>query len=70
MTPIHLRVRETREAKGMTQELLARKAGIRRATLSAIERGQTKGIDFATLEALAAVLQVDPSYLIAKRGRG
>jgi transcriptional regulator with XRE-family HTH domain len=67
--PIVLRVREIREAKGWSQAELADRAGIRRATLSAIESGQTKGVDFATLERLAKALEVDPGYLIVKRGR-
>ena len=70
MTPITLRVRELREAKGWTQEALADRAGLRRATVNAIEGGRTKGVDFATLEALAKALGVDAGYLIVQRGRG
>lgn len=66
VTPIRLRVREAREAQGMTQEALADAARIRRATLSAIERGLTKGIDFATLERLAGALEMDPALLIVR----
>jgi len=60
----------------MTQEELATKAGIRRATLSAIERGTTSGIDFDTLERIADALDVTAPLLIVhesekgKRGRG
>jgi DNA-binding Xre family transcriptional regulator len=69
MTPIILRVQELREAKGWTVVELSKRAGIRWATLSAIEKGQTTGIDFATLEKLARALEVDPGYLIVKRGK-
>ena len=69
MTPIALRVKELREAKGWSQAELSDKAGIRRATVSAIENDQTTGIDFETLEKLARALEVDPGYLIVKRGR-
>ncbi len=64
-----LRVRELREARGWSQRELARRAGVRQATLSAIENEQTSGIDFETLERLAKALEVDPGYLIVKKGR-
>ena len=69
MTPITLRVKELREAKGWSQAELADRAKIRRATVSAIEANQTKGIDFETLERLAKALRCDPGYLIVKRGK-
>ncbi len=69
MTPIRLRVREIREAQGLSQAALAEKAGIRPATLSAIETGQTKGIDFDTLERLARALSVPAQVLIDERER-
>ena len=45
---------------------MSRRTGIRQATISAIENGQTKGIDFDTLEALADVFEVDPAILIKR----
>lgn len=45
------------------------RAGVRRATITLIEGHQTKGVDFDTLEKLARALEVDPGYLIVKRGR-
>ena len=69
MTPIQLRVRELREARGWSQAELARRADVRAATLSNIETGQTKGIDFETLEKLAKALGCDPGYLIVKKGK-
>ena len=69
MTPITLRVKELRDAKEWSQAELAEKAGIRRATLSAIETNQTKGIDFETLECLAKALGCDPGYLSVKKGK-
>jgi transcriptional regulator with XRE-family HTH domain len=67
MTPVGLRVRELREAKGLTQAELAGKANVRRATLSAIENGQTRGVDFDTLDRLARVLGVEPGFLVVRR---
>ena len=69
MTPISLRVKELRQAKGWSQAELAEKAGIRRATLSAIEAEQTTGVDFETLQSLAQSLGCDPGYLIVKKGK-
>ncbi len=69
MTPITLRVKELREAKGWSQAELADKAGIRRATVSAIESNQTTGVDFETLERMAKALGCDPGYLIVKKGK-
>lgn len=69
MTPIALRIRELRQARGWSLRELARRVDMRPNTLSAIENGQTTGIDFETLEKLSRALEVDPGYLIVKRGR-
>ena len=41
MTPIRLRIRELREAKGWSQAELAERAGTRQATISEYETGTT-----------------------------
>lgn len=64
MSPVRLRVRELREARGWSQVELAKRAGIGRATLVAVENGSRKGVDFATLEGLAQAFGVPPGYLI------
>jgi transcriptional regulator with XRE-family HTH domain len=65
MAPVHLgRIKELRGARDWSQAELAERAGIRRATLADIESGKTKGIDFATLEAIANALGVDAGFLI------
>lgn len=63
MTPLHLRLKELRTAAGLSQEQLATAAGIRQATISGLETGQTKRVDFSTIEALATVLEVEPHAL-------
>ena len=63
VTPLHLRLRELRKAAGLTQEQLATAAGVRQGTVSALETRKSKGIDFATAEALAKALGVDPHEL-------
>lgn len=66
VTPISLRVRELRQALGLTQAALAERAGLQRVTVSRIERHRVKGIDFSTLERLADALGVDPGFLIVR----
>ena len=64
--PITLRVRELRLSRGWSLRELARRADVRPNTLSDIENGRTRGVDFVTLEKLAEVFQVDPGYLIVR----
>jgi XRE family transcriptional regulator, regulator of sulfur utilization len=69
MSPIRLRVKELRDVKGWTQEQLAEHAGLTRATVNRIERGQIERVEFKTLEALADALGVEPGYLIERSGK-
>lgn len=50
------RVRAEREAAGLTQQDLARRAGITRVTLSEIENGHREQIKPAVIEAIARVV--------------
>jgi transcriptional regulator with XRE-family HTH domain len=65
MAPIRLRVRELREAQGLSQAELAKLAAVRQGTISKIERGQTTGVDFAVLERIADALHINAAALIA-----
>ena len=68
MSPIGLRIKELRTAKGWSQAELARQAGIRRATVNRLENvAEIKSLDMSVLEKLATALQVDPGYLIVKK---
>jgi transcriptional regulator with XRE-family HTH domain len=69
MTPISLRVKELREAKGLTQQELADAAGVGRVTVNRIENERVAGIDFDTLERLANALGVDAGFLIVHARR-
>ena len=69
MTPIRMRVRELREARGLSQAALAKLARVRQGTISKLETGQTAGIDFSTLERLADALAVNAALLIAHEPR-
>jgi transcriptional regulator with XRE-family HTH domain len=70
MAPLRLRVRELREALGLSQVQLAEQTGIRRATLIAIEQGRTSRVDFEVLEKLGRALGVAPGLLIVETGSG
>ena len=69
MSPLSLRIRELRTAKGWTQTELARRAKIRRATVNRIENDHIKSIDLEVLEKLARALGCDPGFLIVKKGK-
>jgi transcriptional regulator with XRE-family HTH domain len=62
-----LDVRRIRERRGMTQVQLAELAGVRQATISAIETGHTRGVDFDVLERVADVLGVEPGSLVVRQ---
>lgn len=62
MTPFGETLRLWRLERGWTQEALARRAGISRPNLSAIERGRRE-VNLRTLRALAAALEVRPGLL-------
>jgi transcriptional regulator with XRE-family HTH domain len=68
MTPISIKVKDLREQRGWSQIELSRRSGVPRITLSRIENGHTKGIDFETLEKLANALEVHPATLIERKG--
>ncbi|MGR2678695.1 helix-turn-helix domain-containing protein [Chromobacterium haemolyticum] len=61
------RIRAAREARGWTQEQLARKVGIGRSTLSTIE---SNGLDTTTevFFSLAKALNLNPNWLYAGKG--
>jgi transcriptional regulator with XRE-family HTH domain len=64
VTPIRVRLKETRESRGLTQVELANLSGVGRPTISNIETGKTSGIDFDVLEKLANALGVNAAVLI------
>jgi transcriptional regulator with XRE-family HTH domain len=58
-------LRTLRLAQGLTQQALANKAGLSRATIASLERGRYPAAETSTVAALAAALNVDPSALIS-----
>ena len=65
-----MRLREFRQAKGMTQVELAERTGIDQGALSRIENGKTRAMDFDVMARLCDALGCDPGDLIErKKGR-
>jgi transcriptional regulator with XRE-family HTH domain len=56
MTPIVVRLRELRTAKGWSQLELAERAKVRQATISGLESGTARRLDLAVVERLAKAL--------------
>jgi putative transcriptional regulator len=69
VTPIEIRLREIRTARGLSQQKLANKAGIPQSTVSRIETGKTSAIDFALVEKLCRALKCEPGDLIVRTRR-
>ncbi len=64
MSPTTLHLREVRQAKGLSQVKLGRRAKVRQATISALESGRVRNLDLDILDRLAAVLEVQPVVLL------
>ena len=60
------RVKELREARGWSIGELSRITGLRKNTISDLERNVTSGVTWAALDKLAAAFDVDPGYLIVR----
>jgi DNA-binding Xre family transcriptional regulator len=64
MSAISVQLGHLRVARGLTQQQLAERTGLRRDTISALERGQSHAIEFATLARLCDALGVGVSDLL------
>ena len=60
-----LRVRDLRQARGLSQEKLAELAGVHRTYLSSLERGQ-RNVGLDNILAIAAALDVPASLLFTE----
>ena len=59
-------IRELRKKRGISQNELARRAGVKQSVISYIENGRTKHPRIDTLTAIAAVLGVSVDTLVKK----
>jgi len=62
--PIRVTLDRLLAERGMRARDLARRIGITEANLSLLRTGKVKGVRFATLSALCAVLQCQPADLL------
>jgi len=60
MSIIHLRLPVLRAERRLSQRQLAARAGVRPDTISALERGDSQGIQFDTLARLCEALDCEP----------
>jgi transcriptional regulator with XRE-family HTH domain len=64
MSALKLRIRQERRQRGWTQQELADLVGVRRATISDLERRVVRRLDLGLLERLAKALRVPAKRLI------
>ena len=67
-SPLILTIREWRERRGMTQAQLAERVGVRQATISDLETGQSRRIELDLLDRLARALRCKPADLLLRKG--
>ena len=58
------RIKELRLIAGMSQEELGRRVGVQRAAINKYEKGTVTNIPIQTIEKLAQVFDVSPTYLV------
>lgn len=68
MSPVRLRLRELREAAGLTQAALADRAGLRQATINDLEH-HSQRIEYRILDALCKALRCEPGDLLIRERR-
>lgn len=61
---IGIRIKELRIIRGLSQEELGRRVGVQRAAINKYEKGTVTNIPIATIEKLAYVFEVSPSYIV------
>ncbi len=70
MTPVVLRLKPLRKARGLTQAELADLIGVRRATIADLENGASRQETLDLIERLCKALQVEPGELIVREKWG
>jgi transcriptional regulator with XRE-family HTH domain len=58
------RIRELRTLAGMSQEELGKRVGVQRAAINKYEVGSVTNIPIATIEKMAAIFEVSPTYIV------
>lgn len=66
---VGVRLRHARKIKGLTQVQLAKASGVKQATISEVETGESKSPVGTNLVRLALALQVSPEWLATGKGQ-
>ena len=64
MTNPGTRIKELRTLTGLSQEELGRRVGVQRAAINKYEKGSVTNIPLATIEKMAMVFDVSPTYIV------
>ena len=62
------RIKELRKLTGISQEELGRRVGVQRAAINKYEKGSVTNIPITTIEKLARVFDVSPTYIVGWNG--
>jgi transcriptional regulator with XRE-family HTH domain len=65
---VAMRLRHARKLAGLTQEELAKAAGVQQAAISQLETGATRSFRGTTLMSIAQSLNVSPEWLASGKG--
>lgn len=58
------RIKELRQLADMSQEELGRRVGVQRAAINKYEKGSVTNIPLSTIEKIADVFNVSPTYIV------
>lgn len=62
------RIKELRILAGMSQEELGKRVGVQRAAIQKYEKGTVENIPIRTIEKIATVFDVSPTYIVGWNG--
>ena len=62
------KIKELRVISGMSQEELGKRVGVQRAAINKYEKGTVTNIPIATIEKIAQVFDVSPTYIVGWNG--
>jgi transcriptional regulator with XRE-family HTH domain len=66
VTPIAIQLAALRQARGLSQAALGKRARVRQATISGLETGRIRRVDLDILDRIARALDVEPAALIVR----
>lgn len=66
---VGMRLRHARKLRGLTQQALAKASGVKQASISEVETGESKAPSGTNLVSLAQSLKVSPDWLAFGKGQ-